>query len=329
MIIGSPILLKTGRTQEHSATSKSRTENYYVRTEFGVGDELDIATRHVLFTSGSPHPTLRGLFLDTVTASLISEGTASTWLIECSYTNQEGLGVGGGNGDDGGLDPLDMAPTFDWGTWSYPEAIIQERMNGNYIMNLASDPVTNPPLTEDLHNPNVTISLNQNDMIQDHLRLGVGRVNDKPFTIQNITIPPYCAKLIAYVTNEAKKPNTDEYYVKAQYTYQLNFDLVGERTYRVDGFSQGNGPQTIAVNAGDFKGFRRKLLNAGTRKYSYSDEKYSKIADGDGGWITEPVPLDLQGQPFKGSALGKEIFLLWDTLPRVDFSTYPTKRKER
>lgn len=324
-IVGTPIKLNKGRKQTETAETKSRTELYYVRTEFGVGDELEIALSHSLFKKNRRHDTVRGLFLREKNATLMTEGSISQWLVECSYDNASNSS--GNGGDGGGIDPLDMAPYFDWGSWSYPEAIVQDRQTSGYIQNLASDPVLNPSVTEDLHNPMVTITLNQAKKIQDHLRLGVGRMNAKAFTIQDVVIPPYCAMLKDYVTNEQKKPNSDEVYVKARYTFHLNFDLVGERTYTLDAFSQGSGPQITQVNAKEFKGFRRKLLNAGTRKYSYSDLKHTRISDGSGGFISEPVPLNKQGQPFKTIALGQEVYLLWNTLDVADFSTYPTKRK--
>jgi hypothetical protein len=320
-IIGTPIFLNADRSQEKTASAKSRSEKYLVKTEVGVGDEMSIALGHALFLIDRPHLDVTGLYLKSATAEP-TEGDTSVWMVSLEWETGT-LSIGGGERGD----PIDFELKFDWGSWAHPQAIVQDTIGGFYISNTAGQPYLNPPLQEELFNPMVTITVNQPEKVVDHLREGVGRMNTKPIVIDGVPVPPFCAKLVDYVSNERSKPDSDDIYVQSRYTYHLNFEKAGPRTFTGEPVFSGiqNPLDLTAVAEGDFKGFRRKVLSAGINEINKNAELI-KITDGDGGYISEPVPLDENGQAFKTSALGKEIYLLYNTLETVDFTGYPLNK---
>jgi hypothetical protein len=322
-IIGTPVLMNAGRSQNEDGESKGRTEVWLVKTQFGVGDEMNIALSHAYFRIGKFHPSVRGIVLLSKSAELASEGSTSVWYVTLEWGTQSTSGNQGNDTED----PLSKAPLFDWGEWTEKIPVFQDKVTGNLIQTTCADPIINPPLFEDYAHPQVTIRVNESDYFEDRLIRAVGCMNSAPFRIQDITVPQYCAKLISYRGSEEQLPNGEGYYFKSTYVFKLRFLAVGPRTYIVDTISPGNGAiGAQLVPEGDDLGFRRKVFNAGTRELG-EEALPTPIVGDKGEIITEPVALGLDGRPIKGFPFGQEIYLLHNTLEQFDFNPFPTVRE--
>ena len=280
-------------------TVTTHTRTFLVATGNKADDDTVILSYSATPKIGASHPNHANARCNSRQAQPVSDETKFHWMLVVNYTTQWDIRE----------DPLDDPAKTTWATESYQTPVFEE-INGNAIVNAASDPFDPPAEKDDSRWTSVT-SKNIPNAVPAWMFAYQDGVNSDSFTVDGKLIAAGEGKVSAIHLAPVQERNEIEYRV-----------LTVTIHYRGEGDDAGSSGYGSGSGSDEIEPWDLSLLNAGLREVisNSAGDTLRNITDDMGSEVAGPVPLDADGAELQNPTPGTVLYLQFEVYRKRTFA---------